>query len=289
MPCRGEQSRRVHSQNGMQRSECRVEAAVRKAGILMSAEVQAPVKSLGSWVIGAIGVAGLVAIIAGVYVSREALIGVAVVIAVAVGIGWPHFLRIPAKKTLAAVIALPGVGSALAAGFVPAPGFLDWTPAFVALGMMAVFVVQLIRGTGQAQRLESTLGCCAGVLLSCLGAGWIAGARFNGVREMLLVAAISAAVALLAGLIRWPDRIVAPLGIVMAGLAGPLAGLVFSDIAVLPAAIFGVVVGAVLVSFRRLVTLRGGPLNLAAALSMGLAPVSAVGSLAYFIDKLLIY
>ena len=39
---------------------------------------------------------------------------------------------------------------------------------------MAIFVMQLLRGTGQAQRLESTLGSCAGVLLSCLGAGWIA-------------------------------------------------------------------------------------------------------------------
>ena len=255
----------------------------------MSADLQAPARSLASWTIGAFGMAGLVAIIAGVYTSHEALLTVAVIVALAVGVGWPHFLRIPAKKTLAAVIALPGVGSAFAAAFVPAPGFLEWTPAFLALGMMAVFVVQLIRGTGQAQRLESTLGCCAGVLLSCLGAGWIAGSRFNGVREMMLVAAISAAVALLAGLIRWPDSIVAPLGIVMAGLAGPLAGLVFSDIAVLPASIFGVVVGAVLVSFRRLVTLRGAPLNLLAALSMGLAPVAAVGSLAYFIDKLLIY
>ncbi|WP_455835026.1 permease [Pseudarthrobacter siccitolerans] len=255
----------------------------------MTAELQAPVRSLGSWTIGVVGIAGLAAIIGGVYVSREALVAVAVVIAAAVGIGWPHFLRIPAKKTLAAVIGLAGAGSAVAAAYAPAPGFLDWTPPFIALGIMAVFVVQLIRGTGQAQRLESTLGCSAGVLLSCLGAGWIAGARFNGVREMLLVAAISAAVALLAGLIRWPDSIVAPLGIVLAGLAGPLAGLVLSDIAVLPAAVFGVVVGAVLVSFRRLVTLRGAPLNVPAALSMGLAPVSAVGSLAYFIDKLLIY
>ena len=255
----------------------------------MTAEPQAPVRSLGSWTIGVVGIVGLAAIIAGVYASREALVAVAVLIAAAVGIGWPHFLRIPAKKTLAAVIGLAGAGSALAAAYAPAPGFLDWTPPFIALGIMAVFVVQLIRGTGQAQRLESTLGCSVGVLLSCLGAGWIAGARFNGVREMLLVAAISGAVALLVGLIRWPDSIVAPLGIVLAGLAGPLAGLVLSDIAVLPAAIFGVVVGAVLVSFRRLVTLRGAPLNVPAALSMGLAPVSAVGSLAYFIDKLLIY
>ncbi|VXB08196.1 Permease [Arthrobacter sp. 8AJ] len=271
---------------GKQRSECTDEA---QAGLRMTAELQAPVRSLGSWTVGVVGIAGLIAIIAGVYASPEALVVVGILIAAAVGIGWPHFLRIPAKKTLAAVIALPGAGAAVAAGLAPAPGYLDWTPAFVALGMMAVFVLQLIRGTGQAQRLESTLGCCAGVLLSCLGAGWIAGSRFNGVREMLLVAAISAAVALLAGLIRWPDSIVAPLGVVLAGLAGPLAGLVLSDIAVLPAAVFGVVVGAVLASFRRLATLRGAPLNIPAALGMGLAPVSAVGSLAYFIDKLLIY
>ena len=241
------------------------------------------------WTIGTIGLAGLAVFVGGAYTSPEVLLGVAVLVALAVGIGWPHFLGIPAKKTLAAIIGLPGAGSAVAATYVPAPGFLDWTPAFIAAGVMAVFLMQLIRGTGQAQRLESTLGSSAGVLLSCLGAGWIAASRFNGVKEMLLVAGISAAFALLAGLIRWPDRIVAPLGIVLAGLTAPLAGLIFSNIAVIPAAVVGIVVGAVLVSLRRLVILRGDEINFPAALGMGLAPVAAVGSLAYFIDKLLIY
>ncbi|MDQ0849226.1 hypothetical protein QFZ65_001164 [Arthrobacter sp. B3I9] len=242
-----------------------------------------------TWSMGVIGLAGLAAIIAATYSSPAALLGVAGLTALGTGIGWPYFLGIPAKKTLAALIGLPGVGSAIAATYLPAPGFLDWTPSFIAAGVTAIFVMQLLRGTGQAQRLESTLGSCAGVMLSCLGAGWIASSRFNGVREMVLVAAISSAIALLAGLIRWPDRVVAPLGIIGAGLAGPLAGLVFSDIAVLPAALVGVVVGSVLVSFRRLVVLRGETLDLPAALGIGLAPVSAVGSLAYFIDKLLMY
>jgi hypothetical protein len=241
------------------------------------------------WTIGTIGLAGLAVFVGGAYTSPEVLLGVAILVALAVGIGWPHFLGIPAKKTLAAIIGLPGAGSAVAATYVPAPGFLDWTPAFIAAGVMAVFLMQLMRGTGQAQRLESTLGSSAGVLLSCLGAGWIAASRFNGVKEMLLVAGISAAFALLAGLIRWPDRIVAPLGIVLAGLTAPLAGLIFSNIAVIPAAVGGVVVGAVLVSLRRLVILRGDAINSPAAIGMGLAPVAAVGSLAYFIDKLLIY
>lgn len=241
------------------------------------------------WTIGTIGLAGLAVFVGGAYTSPEVLLGVAILVALAVGIGWPHFLGIPAKKTLAAIIGLPGAGSAVAASYVPAPGFLNWTPAFIAAGVMAVFLMQLLRGTGQAQRLESTLGSSAGVLLSCLGAGWIAASRFNGVKEMLLVAGISAAFALLAGLIRWPDRIVAPLGIVLAGLTAPLAGLIVSNIAVVPAAVVGIVVGAVLVSLRRLVILRGDEINFPAALGMGLAPVAAVGSLAYFIDKLLIY
>lgn len=242
-----------------------------------------------TWSIGIIGLAGLAAIVAAAYATPEAMLAVACLTALGIGIGWPHFLGIPAKKTLAALIGLPGVGSALAATYLPAPGFLDWAPSFIAAGVMSIFVMQLLRGTGQAQRLESTLGSCAGVMLSCLGAGWIACSRFNGVREMVLVAGISAAMALLAGLIRWPDRVVAPLGIIGAGLAGPLAGLIFSDIAVVPAALAGVVVGSVLVSFRRLVVLHGETLDFPAALGMGLAPVSAVGSLAYFIDKLLIY
>jgi hypothetical protein len=244
--------------------------------------------TLQSWSIGVVGLVGLATLVASVFRTPDVLLAVAVLFALGIGVGWPHYLEIPAKKTLAAVIGLSGAGSAVAASFAAAPGYLNWTPGFIALGVGAVFLVQLVRGTGQAQRLESTLGCSVGVVLSCLGSGWIASARFNGVKEMVLVAGISAAVALLAGLIRWPDRIIAPLGITLAGLAGPLAGLVFSDIAVLPAAVFGVVVGAVLVSFRRLVTLRGAPLNFPAALGMGLAPIAAVGSLAYFIDKLLI-
>src|SRR5688500_15934162 len=115
----------------MQRSGSRAEAEHVGPRARMSANLQAPARSLASWTIGAFGMAGLVLIIAGVYTSPEALLAVAVIVALAVGAGWPHFLRIPAKKTLAAVIALPGVGSALAAAFVPAPGFLDWTPAFL--------------------------------------------------------------------------------------------------------------------------------------------------------------
>ena len=93
------------------------------------------------WSVGIIGLAGLAAIVAGAYASPEVLLAVAALAAAGIGIGWPYFLGIPAKKTLAVLIGLPGVGSAVAATYLPAPGFLDWTPSFLAVGVMAIFVM----------------------------------------------------------------------------------------------------------------------------------------------------
>lgn len=212
----------------------------------------------------------------------------AAVVAIAVGLGWPHFLGIPAKKTNGAVISLAGIASVASAAFVRGPEYLAWTPLAIAVGVMAVVVVQLIRGTGQSHRLESAFGASAGVLLCCLGAGWIATARLTGAGSMLLVAAISTVVALLLGMIRWPDTIIAPLTIVFAGLASPLAGLVLADVAVLPATLAGVVIGAVLAAFRALNSTRRDKVATAGFVALGLAPAFAVCTIAYLLDRMLV-
>lgn len=237
---------------------------------------------------GLAGVLALAAIIAGSYGPLGVSLTVAILLAAAFGVGWPHYLGIPAKKTLAAVIALAGTGAAVSAAFAPGPGYLVWLPVFLVLGVHAVFVVQLIRGTGQSHRLESTLGAVAGVLLSVLGGGWIASHRFSGDGTTMLIAGVSAAVALGVGMIRWPDRVIAPVAVGLAALAGPLAALLFSDVHIVPAAIVGAVVAAVLMSFRRLASLGGPPRSYPGAVAMGIGPVTALGTLVYFIDKLLI-
>ncbi|MDQ4488715.1 permease [Sinomonas sp. ASV486] len=237
---------------------------------------------------GAVAIAGIgVAVGSSMGGTVAQFISVAVV-AVVVGFGWPHFLGIPAKKTNGAVVALAGVASAAAAAFVPGPEYLAWTPLAIAAGVMAAVVVQLIRGTGQSHRLESAFGTSAGVLLCGLGAGWIATARLTGAGSMLLVAAITTVVALLIGMIRWPDTIVGPLAIVFSGLAAPLAGLVFADITVLPATIAGVVIGAVLAAFRALNSTRPDRVAALGFVALGLAPAFAVGAIAYFMDRMLV-
>lgn len=105
---------------------------------------------------------------------------------------------------------------------------------------------------------------------------------------MFRITGISALVALLVGMIRWPDRVVAPLAIVLSALAGPLAALLFSDVRILPAAVIGALMAAVIVSFRRLHTVAGKITTGAGAAAMACAPVISLGALVYFLDKMLI-
>lgn len=208
-----------------------------------------------SSIAGLIGIVALALLVAGHYLGLGYTAGVSILLAVIFGYGWPHYLAIPAKKTLGTVIAATGAAAALTAAMAEGKDYLAWTPIYIAVGFGAVMVVQLIRGTGQKRRLESTLGAGAGVVIAGFACGWVASYRFLGEPGMTFIVAISAAVALLAGMLPWPDRMSAPLAIVLAVLAGPLTALLVSDVRIVPAAVLAIVVAAIIAAFRRLRTL----------------------------------
>jgi hypothetical protein len=166
-----------------------------------------------------------------------------------------------------------------------------WFPGAVALGVGAVFLIQLLRGTGQSHRLESTFGASSGVFAVALGSGWVAADRLavnSTGTGLTLVAGISILAALAAAVVPAPDRVAAPLVPAAGALAGWLGALLVPGVPVLPAVLVGLVGGAVLSSGRRLLATREEALNPAAALSAGITPVLAIGALVYFLDALLL-
>jgi hypothetical protein len=247
--------------------------------------------SVKTWIVAVAAAAVLCAVVGASYLSLPALTAVVCVSAVVIGVGWPVLLEVPAKKTLAVVISLAGIATAVLATVAPAGMPLLWMAVVIALGVMAVFLIQLIRGTGQPHRLESTFGASAGLVLTSLGAGWVAAERLaanTANTGMMLVTGISMLVAIGACLLPWPDRMVAPLGVVLATLAGTLAAPLFSNVPMFPAAVVGAVVGIILVCFRRLILAGGGPTRLPAMLAAGAAPVMSAGSLVYFLERMLL-
>lgn len=228
-------------------------------------------------------------IVAAGYVSQTVSVIVVGILITLAAFGWPYVLGVPAKKSQSAAIAF----SALAAtgGVVTAAAgeqMAGLAPA-VALGIGAVFLIQLIRGTGQSHRLESTLGAGVGVFMVSLGAGWVAADRLEaGTPGLTLIAGISVLIALGTVLLPLPDRITAPLGAVLAMLAASFSAVFLTEVPALPAAVIGAVCGAVVVSARRLLISRESPLSIPAGLAAAVAPVLAIGSLVYFLGKLLL-
>ena len=238
-----------------------------------------------------VAVAALAAIVGASYLSLPATAAVVVVLVLAAAIGWPYVLGVPARKSQSTAIALSALAACAAAYVAPSGAALTWLPVAVALGLGAVFLIQLLRGTGQSFRLESTLGTSSGVLLTALGAGWIAAENLSvnaGTSGVTLVTGISVLAALLVALLPWPDRMVAPIGVLFAALAGPLCALVFTDVEELPAAVIGAVCGAVIMAARRLVISRDTPLSAPALIAVGVAPILGLGSLVYFLERLLL-
>ncbi|WDF32703.1 hypothetical protein PTW37_12665 [Arthrobacter agilis] len=243
--------------------------------------------SVGTVVGAAVLTAG--AIVGSSYVSLPAVAVVTGALAVLAAIGWPAILRVPARKSQSTAIGLSALLAVVLAATVPGPSFLAWFPASVALGVGAIFMIQLLRGTGQSHRLESTFGASSGVVAVCMGSGWVAAERL-GINAtdsgVLLVTGVSVLVGILACLLPFPDRLTAPIAVVLAGLAGPLGALLFTDVRPLAAAVVGLACGAVLAGTRRLLVGREAPLGVLAAVSAGVTPVLALGAVVYFLDRL---
>lgn len=243
-----------------------------------------------------------------------------------IALGWPQLMGVTARRSLSAVIFSAGavavVGAALADRV---ESLFFWTSVALAFGIMAVFVIQVIRGTGRPHRLESTLGAIGGVVVTTTAAGWVAGLRYpadlaaerqgtvsawgwlqvrgfapyedtelmgvsaiGGEPSVVALAAISLTAGTVAACLPLRDRIVVPLVTVVSMLVSVGTAFLWGDLTVLFAVILGGGIGAVLASFRRFLMVQGAPAGLLSRMAVGAAPVAITGTLVYFTERLLL-
>lgn len=257
--------------------------------------------------------------------GTAAVAAVACAVCVVIGLGWPQLMGVMARTSLSAVILVAGIVAVLGAALVDrASALFFWSTAALAFGVMVVFVIQVLRGTGRPQRLESTLGASAGVVISTTAAGWVAGLRYpleltgvdddpddtrvitvrgllptegdgllgvSGQGQNLSIIGLGALLLIISVLIAClpaRDRIVFPLVVVGGVLAGAAAGFVWGQATILFCAILGAGAGVLVGAFRRFLILQGTPVGLRARAAVGAAPVAALGSIIYFAERVLI-
>ena len=268
---------------------------------------------------------GALALAAAAWLGVAALTAVVCVLCGLVALGWPQLMGLTARRSLSAVIFAAGAVSTIGAAIVTrVESLFFWSAVALAFGVMVVFVIQVLRGADRPNRLESTLGACAGVVVTTMAAGWVAGLRYPAgmgdgepddvgidllrVRGLLpyeewgilgvtgpggeLSVVILAAFALIAGTaaacLPVRDAVALPATVVASLAAAVGVALLWGELTLLFAGALGVAAGALLASFRRFLVLQGVPTGLLPKLAVGAAPIAVMGGLVYFTERLLL-
>lgn len=205
--------------------------------------------------------------------------------------GWPRATGLPSPKGSSTVLALTAVllvGSVLVTARAP---YLRWTASALAIGLIAMFVQQLLRRDGRPRLTESVMGTALGLVVLASGIAYLPLIHVDDGPQ--LIAAAMAAIAAGTGadlLVRNPAvrPWLLPLSMVIGALASVLAALLVGAPDIPPAALVGVACAALSHAFRRLVSPEVGSYSSEGQIATGLASVAMPGPLLWAIFELVV-
>ncbi|MDQ0095788.1 hypothetical protein [Paeniglutamicibacter psychrophenolicus] len=216
------------------------------------------------------------------------LAAVTLVLIAAFALGWPRLMKLSAPLPVSVVIFLVGAGSTVLGLWAPPRPSLGWVAPALAAGVILVFLTQLVRGTDATKRLESAAVGMLGLLVAAFGSGWAVLGTEPAWRSVALMAGISILAAAVPGVLRLPDRIVFPLGFVLAVLAGGAASMLHPAVQLAPALVLGAACGLVVVGSRAMLVSLGGPTGTVQMAAAALAPLLVCGSVTWYVLLLLL-
>lgn len=205
--------------------------------------------------------------------------------------GWPRAAGLPSPKGSSAVLAGTSVllvGSVLAAETSP---YLRWSSAALAVGLIAMFVQQLLRRDGRPRLAESVMGTALGLVVLSSGLAYLPLVHVDSGPQliacaMVAVAAGTGADVLVRNIVVRPWLL--PLSMVLGGLASTLLSVVIGAPDIPPAALVGVCCAALGHAFRRLLAPEAGSFSSQGQIATGLASVAIPGGLLWAIYELVV-
>jgi hypothetical protein len=205
--------------------------------------------------------------------------------------GWPRAAGLPSPKGSSAVLALTSVllvGSFLAAETSP---YLRWSSAALALGLIAMFVQQLLRRDGRPRLAESVMGTAFGLVVLASAVSYLPLIHVDGGPELIACAMVAVAAGTGADLLVRNAMVrpwLLPLSMVLGGLTSTLLSLVMGAPDIPPAALVGVCCAALGHAFRRLLAPEAGSFSSQGQIATGLASVAIPGGLLWAVYELVV-
>ncbi|MDO5502705.1 MAG: hypothetical protein Q4G67_05965 [Actinomycetia bacterium] len=205
--------------------------------------------------------------------------------------GWPRAAGLPSPVGASIVLALTAlalVGAVLVAEDAP---FLRWAAGALALGLVAMFLQQLLRRDGRPRLVESVLGTSLGLVVFASGVSYLALVHLEHGPALIVCAMAAVVGGSLADLLVSIAPVrpwLLPLSMVLGGVASVLASSIVEAPDLPPAALIGVACGALAHAFRRLLSPEAGSYSSQGQIAAGMSSVAIVGALLWMINDLVV-
>lgn len=222
------------------------------------------------------------------YLSLAALVGVVFVLVMAVAVGWPRLLALPAPRSSSAVLALCGFGAVISVVIMDVEPLLRWLPAALGGAVIIAFIHQLARRDGRPRMVEAISGMVAGMLVLVSAAGWVAAVRTAGGDSLVVTSAVGLAAASAAAAAPVRGWLGAVITLVAGSLAGGGVGMVMPLVSGRAGLLIGLMAGILVATLRSLFAHLPAAGQRPAVLASVTLPVAASGIAVYVVGRVLI-
>lgn len=201
----------------------------------------------------------------------------------------PRMVRSDAPWPISIIIALCSLAATAATIFMPGTSVMSHGVEVIAVGVLLVFISQVLRGAEAEGRLAGVVSGVTGMVLGVLGSAWAASAQASYGFGLAVVTVISLLGAGAIAVTRLPNRITMVLAPVIAVALGAAASALPVDITWYQGAVIGLVAGLLVGSLRALALASKSVRNLSGIVGLSSGIILLSGASSWYIMEVLAF
>lgn len=202
---------------------------------------------------------------------------------------WPRMVRSDAPWPITIILALCSLATTAATIFMPGASVMSHSVEAIAVGVLLVFISQVLRGAEAEGRLAGVVSGVTGMVLAVLGSAWAASAQVGYGYGLTVVTVISLLGAGAVVVNRLPNRITMILAPLVAAALGAAASALPVDILWFQGAVMGLLAGLLVGSLRALALASRSVRNLSGILGLSCGIILLSGAASWYAMEVLAF
>ncbi len=214
---------------------------------------------------------------------------VAVILQLLFSYAWPRLVRSDAPWPLTIILAVCSLAATAAALFMPGVSPMAHGVEVIAVGVLLVFISQVLRGADAEGRMAGTVSGITGLVMAVLGSAWAAAGTVNQGFALTVVTVIGLLGAGVVSMTRLPNRITMVLAPVMSTVLGAIATALPLGLHAYEGLVLGLFAGILVSALRALALATRSVRNLTGVIGLSSGMILISGAASWYVLELMAF